>query len=228
MGRNVPVTSVLPIMAYDTNATAWTDIIRPTIDEETSFVTNITRAAIIIGTIIFGMILLFIAGSTQYLRKWNQRNYVKVAENYELDDQQVRTGQNLPSILKKKYISQDGGDHNAKYSKGHGKDRDQGKRRKSQAQVIFEDEEGEYNDDDGYTGDEGDDSFSDDSSGGQKVQKVSLLSRPQANLTSRVPKRVRIAEHVDQSDDIEDEHSEEVENEEGQVIVQMPSDMPVE
>ncbi|KAI1315051.1 hypothetical protein EDD11_001344 [Mortierella claussenii] len=229
-GRNVPMTSVLPIMAYNTNMTSWTDQIRATLDKETNFVTNMTRAAIIIGTITFAMVLLVLALSTHFLRKWNQRNYTKVHENFELDEQRRKAAQSLPSILKKKYISQDGGKHNSKHGTGLNsstESRGEG----LHTEVIFEDVEGESELDDGY--DEDDSDCGRDDEGEQRVQRVSLLSRSQFNPTSQLPRRVRIEEHMDQRGDSldhprmrrTDEEADEEDDEEGQVIVRMPPEL---
>ncbi|KAG0266027.1 hypothetical protein BG011_003465 [Mortierella polycephala] len=183
VGRNVPVASVLPVMAYDTNSTTWTELIRPTLDTEASFISNMTRIAIIVGTVVFAIVLLVIALSTHLLRKWNQRNYIKVDESFQLEEQRMmrmrtRAG-HLPSILKKKYPSKDGVSSKVRGFK---------------AEVIFEHIENEYEDEDededenrdligDATGDEGD----------QKVQKMSLLSQPQTNPTSRPLQQQRSA-----------------------------------
>ncbi|KAG0024507.1 hypothetical protein BGZ80_002067 [Entomortierella chlamydospora] len=213
VGRNVPISTVLPIMAYDTNATTWTDTIRPTLDTETSFVTNLTRVAIITGTITVGIILLVLGLSTHLLRKWNQRNYTKVTEDLELSEQRRKAAQSLPSILKKNYLSESSGNHSGLGLKGRG----------LQNEVIFEDEESEEEDDD-----EGD--SSDNERGGEEgdenVQRVSLLSRSQVNPTSRPPRRVRIEESARRSEQggeaYDGDGDTDEETEEGQVIVRMP------
>ncbi|KAF9169240.1 hypothetical protein BGX21_011201 [Mortierella sp. AD011] len=213
VGRNVPISTVLPIMAYDTNATTWTDTIRPTLDTETSFVTNLTRVAIIIGTITVGIILLVLGLSTHLLRKWNQRNYMKVTEDLELSEQRRKAAQSLPSILKKNYLSESSGNHSGLGLKGRG----------LQNEVIFEDEEGEEEEDDG--GDS-----SNDERGGEEddenVQRVSLLSLSQANPTSRPLRRVRIEESARRSERggeaYDGDGDTDEETEEGQVIVRMP------
>ncbi|KAG0210090.1 hypothetical protein BGX31_001981, partial [Mortierella sp. GBA43] len=207
VGRNVPVASVLPIMAFDTNTTAWTDVIRPTLDAETSFITNVTRAAIIVGTVAVGVILLVLAVSPRLLRKWNLRNYTKVSENFELDDQRRRAGQSLPSILKKKIMSQDG---NSRSGQRH------------HSEVLFED-------DDGYGDDEAesyDDEIVEEGSRKGPSHHRSLLSSSQSSSSSKPPRRVRIDERVEQRVlEISDESRQESddENEEGQVVVRMPS-----
>ncbi|KAF8925387.1 hypothetical protein BGZ58_000859 [Dissophora ornata] len=226
VGRNVPVASVLPIMAYNTNTTAWTDLIRPTLDIETSFISNITRIAIIIGTVTFGLALLVLALSSRQFKKWSRGNYVKVSENFELDNQQRADGQSLPSILKKKYLGR-GEDDSNHYSQGPQKGGSGGAR----SEVIFEDEEGEYGDEDGGyrdSEDEGDDH--------NKVQQRSLLTRPQAKPKPRPARHVRIDERIETREadvvDVErteegemDEEDEEDEEEEGQVIVRMPPEL---
>ncbi|KAF9985815.1 hypothetical protein BGZ65_009746 [Modicella reniformis] len=204
VGRSVPVVSVLPIMAYNTNTSSWTDVIRPTLDAETSFITNITRATIIIGTITFGLVLLVLSVSTHLLRKWNQRSYTKVSENFELNEQQRRAAQSLPSILKRRYLSEDG---SSRKPKGQ------------HTEVIFEDDDG-YGDDETESNDEGGDE------GDRRTQQRSLLSHAQPNPASRPPRRVRIDDRVEHrvlesmDEDGADETDEE--NEEGQVVVKIP------
>ncbi|CAO3564122.1 unnamed protein product [Mortierella alpina] len=186
VGRNVPVESTLPVMAFDTNTTSWTDTIRPTMDVETSFITNVTRIAIIIGTVIFALVMLVIALSTHLLRKWNQRNYTKVDEDFQLEEQSQRravaAGQALPSILKNKYLSDSSGSLLPQKSRG------------VRSEVLFEDVGGDYEDahEDDDDNDESDqdedrDSFGESpgDEGDRKVQKVSLLARAQANPMSR-------------------------------------------
>ncbi|KAF9111065.1 hypothetical protein BGX27_005464 [Mortierella sp. AM989] len=212
VGRNVPITTVLPIMAYDINKSTWTDLIRSTLDNRASFVTNLTRAAIIIGTVTVGAILLVLGLSTHLLRKWNQRNYMKVTEDLELDEQRRKAAQNLPSILKKSYLSGNVGSHAKQVQKGRG----------LQTEVIFEDSEGEY--EDRYR-----DSF-DNERGDENVQRLSLLSRSQDNPTSRPPRRVRIEEHPARRDDeggeaYDGDRDTDEETEEGQIIVRMPPDL---
>ncbi|KAI7830211.1 hypothetical protein BC939DRAFT_439903 [Gamsiella multidivaricata] len=214
VGRNVPVVSVLPIMAYNINTTAWTDTIRATLDDETSFITNITRAAIIIGTITFGLVLLVLALSTHLLRKWNQRNYTKVAEDFELGEPRRKTAQQLPSILKKKYTADDGSRRSGKAKSPHN-------------EVIFEDLEGEYKDatGNGRYADDSEGSF--DEELGDESDYKGLLSLSQPNPTSRPPRRVRIEERVEERvvEAVEDDQTDE-ENEEGQIIVRAPSEPP--
>ncbi|KAF9570393.1 hypothetical protein EC968_001847 [Mortierella alpina] len=221
VGRNVPVTSTLPVMAFDTNTTSWTDTIRPTMDVETSFITNVTRIAIIVGTVTFALVMLVIALSTHLLRKWNQRNYTKVDEDLQLEEQSRRRavtgGQALPSILKNKYLSESSGSLLPQKSRG------------TRSEVLFEDVEGDYEDDHEDDGDDENDAGQDDGrdvfgegpgdEGDREVQKVSLLSRAQANPTSRPPtsqqrrqlqdRRVRMEESGGESemdgDDAEDE-----------------------
>lgn len=171
VSRNVPLTETLPLMAFDTNTTSWTNTIRPTLDAETTYVSDMTRAAIIIGTVIFAVVLMVIALSTHLLRKWNQRNYIKGYENVELEEQRRRAAQELPSILKKRYLSE--GDNGANGTSGSNRS---GRGVGIQSEVLFEDEEGEYSDDNGSF--DGDDEYEDDQHGGQKV---SLLSRSQPN-----------------------------------------------
>ncbi|KAF9959773.1 hypothetical protein BGZ72_008804 [Mortierella alpina] len=216
VGRNVPVESTLPVMAFDTNTTSWTNTIRPTLDVETSFITNVTRIAIITGTVIFALVMLVIALSTHLLRKWNQRNYTKVDEDLQLEEQGRRraaaAGQVLPSILKNKYLSDNSGSLLPQKSRG------------ARTEVLFEDVDGDYEDDyeDNSDQDDGRDSFGEGpgDEGDKKVQKVSLLSRAQGNPTSQPPtttqqrrqlqdRRVRIEESSDESEmggnDTEDE-----------------------
>ncbi|KAF9967998.1 hypothetical protein BGZ70_007282 [Mortierella alpina] len=210
VGRNVPVESTLPLMAFDTNTTSWTDTIRPTMDVETSFITNVTRIAIIIGTVIFALVMLVTALSTHLLRKWNQRNYTKVDEDFQLEEQSRRraaaAGQALPSILKNKYLSDSSGSLLPQKSRG------------VRSEVLFEDVQGgDYEDEHEDDEDESDqeeerDSFgkSPGDEGDRKVQKVSLLSRAQATPTSRPPttqqrqqvqdRRVRMEESEDESE----------------------------
>lgn len=206
MGRNVPVVSVLPIMAFDTNTTTWTDLIRPTLDAETSFITNVTRAAIIVATVAVAVALLVFSLSPRLLRKWNQRNYTKVSENFELNEQRRQAGQSLPSILKKKYLSKDGGSRSD--TRHHG-------------EVLFEDDDG-YGDDEAESYDEEVTEEVDRSKGPQR----SLLSNSQSNSSSKPPRRVRIDDRVEQRVlEPSDEDGQELtddENEEGQVVVRMP------
>ncbi|KAG0213822.1 hypothetical protein BGX28_003496 [Mortierella sp. GBA30] len=222
VGRNVPVISVLPIMAYDTNTTTWTEVIRPTLDVETSFITNVTRVAIITGTVIFGIIMLVIALSTHLLRKWNQRNYTKVDENFQLEEQRRRrnakaASASLPSILKKK----------KHLSKSTGSLIPQSDPELLHSEVIFEDSDVEYEDEESDDGDG--DSFGNGQGddGDQMVQKVSLLSRTQAKPTSRSKthrqpqgRRVRIDESLDHENDAEEE-----DKEDDPVIVKMPPEL---
>ncbi|KAF9315036.1 hypothetical protein BG003_003537 [Podila horticola] len=210
VGRNIPIEGVLPIMAYDTNSSAWTNKIRATLDVETTFISNVTRAAIIIGTVVFASVLAVIALSTHLLRKWNQRNYTKVDEAFQLEQQKLRKNgtPELPSILKKRHLaeSQDGG------RKTRGTRRVRG----LQAEVIFE--RAEYSDEDGDEEDDG--GFSADDEGDQEVQKVSLLSRAQPAPSSRSLSRQRVEQAY--ADDVEEDETEEDEEEDGQVIVRLP------
>jgi hypothetical protein len=178
VSRNVPLTETLPLMVFDTNTTIWTDEIRPTLDAETTYVSNVTRAAIIIGTVIFAVVLMVIALSTHLLRKWNQRNYTKGYENVELEEQRRRAAQELPSILKKRYLSEGGNGGNG----GPGSNVRSGRNVGIQSEVLFEDEEGDYSDHDNGSFD-GDDEYEDDQH--HSGQKVSLLSRSQPNPKSR-------------------------------------------
>ncbi|OAQ27007.1 hypothetical protein K457DRAFT_139972 [Linnemannia elongata AG-77] len=171
VSRNVALTETLPLMVFDTNTTSWTETIRPTLDAETTYVSDMTRAAIIIGTVSFAVVLMVIALSTHLLRKWNQRNYIKGYENVELEEQRRRAAQELPSILKKRYLSEGANGGNGtpgsnRSVRGAG----------IQSEVLFEDEEGDYSDDNGSF--DGEDEYEDDHLGGQKV---SLLSRSQPN-----------------------------------------------
>ncbi|KAF9920983.1 hypothetical protein FBU30_009036 [Linnemannia zychae] len=232
VSRNVPLTEILPIMAFDTNSTSWTNVIRPTLDAETTYVSNMTRAAIIIGTAIFAVVLVVIALSTHLLRKWNQRNYIKVNENVELEEQRRNAAQELPSILKKRYLSE-GGTSSPRTNRS-------GKSVGIQSEVIFEDEEADYSDHEGSF--DGDDEYEDDQH--QDGQKVSLLSRPQANPMSasfqdrqrlapppQRERRVRIQELVDEDEDEESEYGtpgendDDVDDDDGSaVIVHLPPD----
>ncbi|KAG9326778.1 hypothetical protein KVV02_008668 [Mortierella alpina] len=232
VGRNVPVASTLPVMAFDTNTTSWTDTIRPTMDVETSFITNVTRIAIITGTVIFALVMLVIALSTHLLRKWNQRNYTKVDEDLQLEEQSRRraatAGQGLPSILKNKYLSESSGSLLPQKSRG------------ARSEVLFEDVEGDYEDDheeneddDDSDQDDGRDSFGESpgDEGDRKVQKVSLLSRAQANPTSRPPttqqqrypsqdRRVRMEDSGDNESEMDGDNTEDE-----PVVVSMPPDI---
>ncbi|KAF9913316.1 Melanoma-associated antigen D2 [Linnemannia zychae] len=238
VSRNVPLTNTLPLMAFDTNSTSWTNVIRPTLDEETTYVSNVTRAAIIIGTVTFAVVLMVIALSTHLLRKWNQRNYTKVYENVELEDQRARAAQELPSILKKRYLSEGGPPAGTKRA---------GRGAEVQSEVLFEDEDGSYSDDNGSF--DGDDEYEDERY--QSGQKVSLLSRSQPNPRSkslqdqqqqpqqqglaphpqREQRRVRIQELVEEEE--EDDGSEygtpgdeEDDDDDGSaVIVRLPPDL---
>ncbi|KAF9126223.1 Melanoma-associated antigen D2 [Mortierella sp. 14UC] len=237
VSRNVPLTNTLPLMVFDTNSTSWTNVIRPTLDEETTYVSNVTRAAIIIGTVTFAVVLMVIALSTHLLRKWNQRNYTKVYENVELEDQRIRATQELPSILKKRYLSEGGPPQGTKRS-GQGVG--------VQQEVLFEDEDGGYSDDDGSF--DGDDEYEDEHY--QGGQKISLLSRSQPNPRSkslqdsqqqqqqqglapppqREQRRVRIQELVEEVEDDASEYStpgdEEEDDDDGSaVIVRLPLDL---
>lgn len=194
-------------MAYSTNSSTWTNTIRATLDVETTFISNVTRAAIIIGTVVFASVLVVIALSTHLLRKWNQRNYTKVDEAFQLEQQKLRkNGTELPSILKKRYLaeSQDGGR------------RTRGTRRVRglKTEVIFE--RAEYSDEDG---DEDDDGFGADDEGDHEVQKVSLLSRAQPAPSSRSLSRQRVEEAY--TIDVEEVETEEDEEEDGQAIVRL-------
>ncbi|KAF9328175.1 hypothetical protein BG006_008602 [Podila minutissima] len=207
VGRNIPIEGVLPIMAYSTNSSTWTNTIRATLDVETTFISNVTRAAIIIGTVVFALVLVVIALSTHLLRKWNQRNYTKVDEAFQLEQQKLRkSGTELPSILKKRYLAegQDGGR------------RTRGTRRVRglKTEVIFE--SAEYGDEDG---DEEDDGFGADDEGDHEVQKVSLLSRAQPAPSSRSLSRQRVEEAY--TIDVEEVETEEDEEEDGQAIVRL-------
>jgi len=241
-GRNVPLTSVLPILAYNTNQSTWTHHIRATINDEATYISNVTRTAIIIGTVVFGVVLVVIAGSTRWLRKWNQRNYTKVDdEMFQLEEQRRRAAQDLPSILKKKYQSESGdpkgaGAHFMRTPKG------------LQSEVIFEDSEEDYEAGD-EDEDEDRDSFEDDDEGDHGVQSVGLLSKAQSNpptsgrrplraqpraqqgLAREQSRRVRIQEEatfvVENEHDLESDgdDDEEEEDEDGQVIVRLPGDL---
>lgn len=213
VGRNIPIEGVLPIIAYNTNSSAWTNTIRATLDVETTFISNVTRAAIIIGTVVFGAVLVVVALSTHFLRKWNQRNYTKV-DAFQLEQQKSRKNgtPELPSILKKRYLAE------SQDATGRKANRGTRRVRGLQAEVIFE--RGEFSDeeiDDEEVDDEEDDGFGADDEGDHEVQKVSLLSRAQPS--ARSPSRQRVEEayvdDVDQDDTEEDE-------EDGSVIVRLP------
>ncbi|KAG9063776.1 hypothetical protein KI688_003888 [Linnemannia hyalina] len=235
---NVPLTETLPLMVFDTNTTSWTDTIRPTLDAETTYVSDMTRAAIIIGTVIFAVVLMVIALSTHLLRKWNQRNYIKGYENVELEEQRRRAAQELPSILKKRYLSEGGNGANSAPGSNRA-----GRAVGIQSEVLFEDEEGDYSDGNGSF--DGDDEYEDDHHGGQKV---SLLSRSQPNPKSRSlqdqqqqglappppqrERRVRIQELVEEEEDEEDEdeygtlgEDDEDDDDGSAVIVRLPPDL---
>ncbi|KAG0341651.1 hypothetical protein BG004_005958, partial [Podila humilis] len=185
VGRNVPIKETVPIMVYNTNTSTWTNTIRATLDEETTFISNVTRAAIVIGTVVFAAVLVVAALSTHFLRRWNQRNYTKVDEAFQLEQQQQQqrqqqhqqqtNGTELPSILKKRYLSESG----QSPSTGQARTR---RVRGLESEVIFEvgvhseDEEDESEDEEGFGADD---------EGDHKVQRVSLLSRAQATPTSR-------------------------------------------
>ncbi|KAF9216997.1 hypothetical protein BGZ59_007017 [Podila verticillata] len=209
VGRNIPIEGVLPIMAYNTNSSAWTNTIRATLDVETTFISNVTRAAIIIGTVVFGAVLVVVALSTHFLRKWNQRNYTKV-DAFQLEQQKSRKNgtPELPSILKKRYLAE------SQDATGRKANRGTRRVRGLQAEVIFE--RGEFSDEE-IDDDEEDDGFGADDEGDHEVQKVSLLSRAQPS--ARSPSRQRVEEayvdDVDQDDTEEDE-------EDGSVIVRLP------
>ncbi|KAG0218824.1 hypothetical protein BGX33_005779 [Mortierella sp. NVP41] len=236
LGRNVPLTTVLPIMVFDTNATSWTNVIRPTLDAETTFVSNITRTAIIIGTVTFAVVLIVIALSTHLLRKWNQRNYTKVYENVELEEQRRRAAQELPSILKKRYLPEGGGTPGSNNKRG-------GRGVSIQSEVLFENVEGDYSDDGSF---DGDDEYEDDNGqydDNRSGQKVSLLSRSQSNPKSKSlqqqqalappqrERRVRIQELVEEEEEEEDEseagtiEDEEDDDDGSAVIVRLPPDL---
>ncbi|KAG0029873.1 hypothetical protein BGZ82_007696 [Podila clonocystis] len=216
VGRNTPIEAVLPIMAYNTISSAWTNTIRATLDVETTFISNVTRAAIIIGTVVFASVLVVIALSTHLLRKWNQRNYTKVDESFQLEQQKLRKNgtSELPSILKKRYL--------AKGQDGERKTRATRRVRGLQAEVIFE--RAEYSDEDGdEEEDEEDeeDGFGADDEGDHEVQKVSLLSRAQPAPSSRGLSLQRVEEE-EYADDVEEDETEDDEEEDGQVIVRLP------
>ncbi|KAF9155261.1 hypothetical protein BG015_010465 [Linnemannia schmuckeri] len=237
VSRNVPLTETLPLMVFDTNTTSWTNVIRPTLDAETTYVSEMTRAAIIIGTVVFAVVLIVIALSTHLLRKWNQRNYIKGYENVELEEQQRRAAQELPSILKKRYLSEGGNGGN-----GAPRSNRSGRGVGIQSEVLFEDEEGDYSDDNGSF--DGDDEYEDDHHGGQKV---SLLSRSQPNPKSRSlqdqqqqglappqrERRVRIQELVEEEEEEEDrsqygtpgDDEDDDEDDGSAVIVRLPPDL---
>jgi len=218
-------------MVFDTNVTTWTNEIRATLDEETTFVSNMTRLAIIIGTVVFAFVLIVIALSTHFLRKWNQRNYTKVYENVELDEQRRRAAQELPSILKKRYLSEGG-----MIGNGTPGSNQAGRGVAIESEVLFEDEEGGYSDHDGSF--DGDDEYEDDSQSGQKV---SLLSRSQPNLKSkslqeqqqkgqslhpqREQRRVRIQELVEEEEVVDESEEEEDDDDGSAVIVCLPPDV---
>ncbi|KAG0309017.1 hypothetical protein BGZ98_005699 [Dissophora globulifera] len=238
VARSAPSLDVLPLMAYDTNATMWTDVMRPTVNAETSFITNVTRVAIITGTVMFGLVLLVLGTSTHLLRKWNQRNYHKVAENFELDEQRRKAAQSLPSILKKSYLGSDSADDSAGARWQNGQKGGAGGGRgggRLQSEVIFEDVEGEYEigeDEDamGQYHDDSGDSYDEDEGNDHDRQHRRLLSRAQPDPKSRPPRRVRIEERVNVREDEVDTRRRggagtDDEDEEGPVIVQMPSDL---
>ncbi|KAF9990724.1 hypothetical protein BGZ75_000110 [Mortierella antarctica] len=201
-------------------------------DVETSFITNVTRIAIITGTVIFALVMLVIALSTHLLRKWNQRNYTKVDEDLQLEEQSRRraatAGQGLPSILKNKYLSESSGSLLPQKSKG------------ARSEVLFEDVEVDYEDDheededdDDSDHDDGRDSFGESpgDEGDRKVQKVSLLSRAQASPTSRPPttqqqrypsqdRRVRMEDSADNESEMDGDNTEDE-----PVVVSMPPDI---
>jgi hypothetical protein len=217
-------------MVFDTNSTSWTNVIRPTLDEETTYVSNITRAAIIIGTATFALVLIVIALLSHFLRKWNQRNYTKVYENVELEDQRIGPTQGLPSILKKRYPS-DGGPLTGTKRSGRGAG--------VQTEVLFKDEDDSYSDDDGSSDGEGSEYEDEHYQGGQKV---SLLSQSQPNPRSRSPlnqgqqqqqriapppspqreqRRVRIQESVEEEeeDDESEYEDEEDDDDDGSAVI---------
>lgn len=238
VSRNVPLTETLPLMVFDTNTTSWTNTIRPTLDAETTYVSDMTRAAIIIGTVIFAVVLMVIALSTHLLRKWNQRNYIKGYENVELEEQRRRAAQELPSILKKRYLSEGGNSANGTSGSNRS-----GRGVGNQSEVLFEDEEGDYSDENGSF--DGDDEYEDDQHGGQKV---SLLSRPQPNPKSRSlqdqqqqglapppqrERRVRIQELVEEEDEeggseygtLGEDDDDDDDDDGSAVIVRLPPDL---
>lgn len=216
VGRNIPIEGVLPIMAYNTNSSAWTSTIRATLDVETTFISNVTRTAIIIGTAVFGAVLVVVALSTHFLRKWNQRNYTKV-DAFQLEQQRSRKNgtPELPSILKKRYLAEN------QDATGRRANRGTRRVRGLQAEVIFE--RAEFSDEevdeeiDEEVDDEEDDGFGADDEGDHEVQKVSLLSRAQPSSGSLSRQRVQEA-YADDADQDETEEDEE----DGQVIVRIP------
>ncbi|KAF9437367.1 hypothetical protein BGZ76_001035 [Entomortierella beljakovae] len=214
VGRNLPIDNVLPLMVYNTNSTNWTDIIRATSYDDISYVSDITRIAIIIATVVVGIGLLVLGLSTHLLRKWNQRNYMKVTDDLELDTQR-KSSKTIPSILKKNRSTGRGGVHLTAIQNAKG----------LQSEVIFEDVEGEYenNYEDEEVNSYDDERGSDD--GHLSGQRVSLLSRSQANPTSRPPRRVRIAErteNVEEGDEYDGDRDSDADTEENQVTVHIP------
>ncbi|KAF9584432.1 hypothetical protein BGW38_006465 [Lunasporangiospora selenospora] len=219
-GRNVPVTSVLPILAFNMNSSIWTDTLRATLDTPSNYVSHVARIVIIVGTVIVGSGLLVMALSTHLLRKWNQRNYTKVEEDYQLEDQRRRTSQQeLPSILKKG-LSGDG------TGGGRGKTESMGVRspikksvRGLEAEVIFEAIGDDYEDDSEEDEEERHPAGSGDH-GDNSIQKVSLLSRPQASPSSFSP-TTRSGHAGDHAVifEAEDDYEDEDEDEDAPVIV---------
>ncbi|KAF9423935.1 hypothetical protein BGZ94_008132 [Podila epigama] len=193
VGRNIPMENVLPLMAFNTNSSEWTNTIRATVGVEATFISNVTRLIIIIGTVLVAIALLVASMSTHILKKWNQRSYSKVDETFQLEEQRRRNGvPELPSILKKRHLAEIGQNSIT----GGGRDARQGSRkvRGLRTEVIFEDVE--YSDqdlDEDSNEDSGEEEyevgFRADDEDDHRVHKVSLLSRPQPMPSSRARSR---------------------------------------
>ncbi|KAG0237530.1 hypothetical protein BGW42_000740 [Actinomortierella wolfii] len=93
VGPNVPLTSPLPILAYNTNTSSWTDVVRATV-RPSALVSGVTRVMIFILSAIIACALLIIVLAVSWLRRWNLRNYMKVDdEAYGMEGFDRQSGQ---------------------------------------------------------------------------------------------------------------------------------------
>ncbi|KAF9972552.1 hypothetical protein BGZ73_004322 [Actinomortierella ambigua] len=92
MGPNLPLEQPLPILAYNTNTSTWTDTLRATV-YPSQLVSGVTKVMIFILSAIIACALFAMVCSVSWLRRWNLRNYMKVDdEAYGMEGFSRRSG----------------------------------------------------------------------------------------------------------------------------------------
>ncbi|KAF9157897.1 hypothetical protein DFQ26_008193 [Actinomortierella ambigua] len=85
VGPNLPLTGALPILAYNTHLSSWTDTLRATV-HPSELVSGVTKIMIFILSAVIACTVCGIVFSVSWLRRWNLRNYMKVdGEAYGMD-----------------------------------------------------------------------------------------------------------------------------------------------